>query len=127
MTDHTLRHYCRQDRTKLRDPIDNPHRAFCCRGCFNRFYRSRCVVCERPIHRKNERQRTCINKECKTALRRFPLAYSWPETQKRDNPRSDAVGRNRPSEATDRRSDVCPIGAGAAKKQVTIRFTTKTG
>jgi hypothetical protein len=34
-----LRHHCRYDRAKLSEPTDNPRRAFCCRGCFNRFYR----------------------------------------------------------------------------------------
>jgi hypothetical protein len=74
-----VRHYCRFDRTKLSEPTDNPKRAFCCRGCFNSFYRSRCVVCESPIRRKNERQKTCIDVRCKADLQQFPLAYSWPE------------------------------------------------
>ena len=76
------RHYCRQDRTKLAEPTDNLRRAFCTRFCWEQFYRHRCVVCEKPIRRKNERQKTCIDHDCKAAIRRYPLAYSWPEKQK---------------------------------------------
>src|SRR6266576_3403052 len=52
MTD-ALRHYCRNSRcrTKLREPVENEHAAFCCRGCFEQFYRSRCAVCERDLSR----------------------------------------------------------------------------
>ncbi len=87
-----LRHYCRHDRTKLAGPTDNLRRAFCCRGCFNSYFRSRCVVCEAPIRRKNERQRTCIDIRCKAELRRFPLAYAWPETTNPPYPTSNVGG-----------------------------------
>lgn len=88
------RHYCRnlKCRSKLPAPADNPRRAFCCRGCFDSFYRSRCRVCEAAIRRKNEQQRTCINRKCKAELRRFPLAYTWPEKQKTGDPSSDDGG-----------------------------------
>jgi hypothetical protein len=76
-----LRHYCRKCRTKLAEPTDNPHRAFCCRGCFNQFHRSRCVVCEGKFRRRNERQRICIDVRCKSELRRFPEAYAWPTSR----------------------------------------------
>jgi hypothetical protein len=75
-----LRHRCRLCRTTLKEPTDNPRRAFCCRGCFQSFYRSRCVVCAVPIRRKNEQQKTCIKKACKDELRRFPLAFAWQKT-----------------------------------------------
>src|SRR5262249_44721092 len=75
-----LRHRCRLCRTKLKEPTDNLRRAFCCRGCFQSFYRSRCVVCADPIRRKNEQQKTCIKKACKDELRRFPLAFAWQKT-----------------------------------------------
>lgn len=66
-------------------------------GCHSSFYRSRCVVCEGAIRRKTEWQKTCIAKACKAETRRFPLAYSWPETTKTANPPSDAS--RPPSEA----------------------------
>src|SRR2546428_7892550 len=62
-----LRHSCRYRRTKL----------------------SRCVVCEQSFRRKNERQRTCVDVRCKAELRRFPLAYSWPEKHGTANHPSD--------------------------------------
>jgi hypothetical protein len=67
-----LRHQCRKCRTKLAEPTDNPRRAFCCRGCLGSFYRSRCVVCEEPIRRKTEWQKTCISRECKAEVRPVP-------------------------------------------------------
>jgi hypothetical protein len=62
-----LRHSCRYRRTKL----------------------SRCVVCEQSFRRKKERQRTCVDVRCKAELRRFPLAYSWPEKHGTANHPSD--------------------------------------
>jgi hypothetical protein len=48
------------------------------------------VVCEETFRRKTEWQKTCIRKTCKAELRRFPLAYSWPEKPKRgDTPQND--------------------------------------
>ena len=73
-----LRHSCRHCRIKLAEPTENLRRAFCARGCYRSFYRSRCRVCETPIRRKNEQQKVC-GKECKAELRRFPQAHSWPE------------------------------------------------
>jgi hypothetical protein len=71
-----LRHQCRYCRTKLFEPTDNLYRAFCCRGCHTSFYRSRCLVCEEPIRRKNERQRFGSgHKRCQGEYRRFPHRY----------------------------------------------------
>jgi hypothetical protein len=77
-----LRHSCRHCRTKLAEPTENLRRAFCARGCYRSFYRSRCVVCEETFRRKTEWQKTCIRKTCKAELRRFPLAFSWPDKPK---------------------------------------------
>src|SRR5262245_20868577 len=69
-----LRHQCRYCRTKLSEPTDNPHRAFCTRGCHSSFYRSRCLVCEGPI--QNEAQKFGSgHKVCAAEYRRFPGAY----------------------------------------------------
>jgi hypothetical protein len=81
-----LRHRCRQCRGRLAEPTDNLRRAFCTRFCFDSFYRSRCVVCEEGFRRRSSTQRTCIKKECKAELRRFPLTYRCPETHKTGNP-----------------------------------------
>ena len=96
-----LRHSCRHCRSKLAEPTENPRRAFCVRGCFVSFYRSRCRVCEAPIRRKNEQQKVCYGKECKAGLRRFPEAYSWPETPETAHPPPDA---RRASETLEKRA-----------------------
>ncbi len=80
-----LRHSCRLCRTKLAEPTENLRRAFCARGCYRSFYRSRCRVCEVAIRRKNEQQKVCYGKQCRAELRRFPEAYSWPETRQTAN------------------------------------------
>ena len=54
MTDDRLRHRCRNAGhcgQKLPEPVDSARRAFCCRGCYDQFYRKRCVACERSIER----------------------------------------------------------------------------
>ena len=76
------RHYCRnlKCRSKLPALIENEHHAFCCRGCHSSFYRSRCLVCEEPIRRKNERQRFGSgHKTCEQEYRRFPRVYDPPK------------------------------------------------
>jgi hypothetical protein len=67
-----LRHRCRNPRCrcKLHEPTDISRNAFCTRGCFTSFYRSRCLVCEQPMERKQENQVTCSRPKCKAALRR---------------------------------------------------------
>jgi hypothetical protein len=54
-----LRHRCRNQRCrcKLPEPVENLHRAFCCRSCFEQFYRTRCLVCEKP--KRHQRRQLC--------------------------------------------------------------------
>ena len=65
-----LRHYCRNPRCrmKLPQPITNPREAFCCRGCYQGFYRFRCLICEEPMERKSERKQICGKVKCNSAL-----------------------------------------------------------
>jgi hypothetical protein len=77
--------YCRHCGTQLKVPVDNEHHAFCSRGCHSSFYRSRCLVCEQPFPRKNERQRFGLgHKLCAAEYERFtsttsPLGGLIPE------------------------------------------------
>jgi len=66
-----LRHYCRNPRcrSKLKQPVENPRRAFCTRGCHSSFYHSRCLVCERPFARRTSRQEICKKGTCRSAFR----------------------------------------------------------
>jgi hypothetical protein len=75
-----LRHRCRNPRCggKLETPTDNPRHAFCCHGCFDIFYRARCLVCERPIDRKTDRRKVCKRSECRHEFQRHPERFSCP-------------------------------------------------
>jgi hypothetical protein len=66
-----LRTLCRNPRcrSKLPAPVENPRSAFCARGCHRQFYRSRCLVCERPMERKTERKQLCGRPRCKSEFR----------------------------------------------------------
>jgi len=68
---NALRHYCRNPRcrAKLKLPTENVRDAFCCRGCYSGFYRSRCVVCEKTFVRKVEHQQLCGRRSCRNAFR----------------------------------------------------------
>ena len=74
-----VRHMCREPhcRSKLPSPTGNSRDAFCARGCFNRFYRTRCLVCEQVIPRNAEHQRVCHRAKCRSAWRRklFALLF----------------------------------------------------
>jgi len=67
---------------KLKAPVENAHAAFCCRGCFARFYRRRCLVCERDLSRDPmtgeavKLGRKFCGKKCQSEHRRFPHVYS---------------------------------------------------
>jgi hypothetical protein len=71
VTIDTVRHYCRNPRcrSKLPDPVENSREAFCCKGCYRQFYRSRCLMCERTMDRKTGNQRLCARRKCKNAFR----------------------------------------------------------
>jgi hypothetical protein len=63
-------------RTKLPAPVDNPRDAFCCRGCYEGFYRARCRICERPIEQppRGGVRFTCNKAKCRNAWKgRFGL------------------------------------------------------
>ena len=77
------RHRCRYCKTKLSVPTENKRHAFCTPGCHSSFYRSRCLVCEEPIRRKNGQQKLGSgHKTCAAEYRRFPRAYEYPQTHK---------------------------------------------
>jgi hypothetical protein len=82
--DPDLRHRCRNPkcRCKLPEPTSIQRNAFCCRGCFTSFYRSRCLVCEQPFERKQESQLHCGKAKCRAALRRDRAHFfgTWGQT-----------------------------------------------
>lgn len=76
-----VRHHCRNPRCRARlsVPVENRTQAFCVLGCYEAFFRRRCVVCERSC---TDRQRTC-GKKCKAEARRFPQIYAPPRQSPR--------------------------------------------
>lgn len=62
----------------MASPIDNPHAAFCCVGCFEQYHRHRCVVCEGEIKQSIGRGRPriiCGRTRCRNELERLPRFY----------------------------------------------------
>jgi hypothetical protein len=74
-----VRHYCRSARCgmKLPEPVDNPRRAFCCRGCYVVHYRVRCIVCEKKLPPGPANRRLCRSAKCRNEYRRFPHLFAW--------------------------------------------------
>ena len=74
-----LRHRCRnlRCRSKLTEPVENAHRAFCTHGCYQQHYRRRCAVCERELPPGPANRRLCKRRECRLKLRAFPHLYGW--------------------------------------------------
>jgi hypothetical protein len=62
------RQMCREPhcRSKLPMPAANARQAFCTRGCYARFYRSRCLACEQP---KTGTRQLCNRSKCVSDLR----------------------------------------------------------
>src|SRR5262249_51343503 len=80
-------HRCRHCRSKLPVPVENPHRAFCTRGCYSSFYLKRCVVCEKdkPTGRSNRKfcRRSCRAHYHRNQDRFAPLAAKTDQTPSR--------------------------------------------
>jgi len=75
-----LRHYCRNPRcrSKLTEPTENPHAAFCTRGCYNSFYLHRCRVCEKPLRDKRGGRLYCRPPHsCSAEAKKWPLKYGY--------------------------------------------------
>ena len=66
-----MRFHCRNlhCRGRLPRPTDVERNGFCCYGCYQRFYRSHCLICEEPMERKSAGQRICGKRRCRNALR----------------------------------------------------------
>jgi hypothetical protein len=76
----TARHFCRNThcRTKLKQPVENFHHGFCCKGYYSQFYGLRCVVCEKAIRRRTHNKRHCGHIRCRSELRKYPHVYAFP-------------------------------------------------
>ena len=77
-----LRHHCRQCRSRLKEPTDNPRRGFCTRFCFDSFYRNRCRVCEKDLRKKGGRGHASRlycrpPNNCKAEAQKWPGRYEY--------------------------------------------------
>ena len=79
-TSGIARKRCRNPRcrSKLPTPVESPHRAFCTRGCYESFYRTRCRVCERDL-RKTGKRGDENRRYCRPPNRCAREAQKWPE------------------------------------------------
>jgi hypothetical protein len=76
-----LRYYCRnlRCRSKLRNPVENPNRAFCCRGCHSSYFLKRCLVCENS--KPGPDWKFCRRPKCRSRYRGNSGLYDWPSPQ----------------------------------------------
>jgi hypothetical protein len=72
-----IRRRCRNPRcgAKLKCETDKPRDAFCCVGCFDQYYRTVCLVCERPMRQKGRRRRQFCRKRCQSEFHRHPERF----------------------------------------------------
>jgi len=116
------RYRCRNPRcrSKLKEPVENMHAAFCTRGCWDQFHRHRCVVCERSFNRTVENKRLCERRTCRAEMKRWPALYLpfQPKTANLDKP-----GTSEPKNAA-RLPSTGKVQAGAQKAR---EIRTKTG
>jgi hypothetical protein len=79
MTNIAQRHHCRSEkcRSKLPEPVQNEHHAFCTKACYDQFYRKRCLACEKPL--RTARRSFCPKPaKCANLVRTWPQKYRWP-------------------------------------------------
>lgn len=64
----SVRKKCRKCQDYMPSPTSNEREAFCCRGCYEQWYRKRCRVCECQIEQSRGPQRIiCKRLACKSA------------------------------------------------------------
>ena len=120
-----LRHYCRnlKCRSRLPAPIENVRKAFCCRGCHNAFYRTRCLVCEKDTGTNpltgEKRKRLGQRKFCGRSVR-------TPSGARVAQVHAIKWASKPAPRATDQLAIVCAVGGGAETAIATTRSTTET-
>ena len=57
-------------RSKLPAPADDDRHAFCCRFCFEQFYRTRCLICEAALPPGPINRKICRRAKCRAARRK---------------------------------------------------------
>jgi hypothetical protein len=72
-----VRRRCRNPRCggKLKRETNNARNAFCSRGCWEGYYKNRCVVCERALPPGPANRQICRRRQCRQELRKYPSRY----------------------------------------------------
>jgi len=97
--DQRLRHYCRNARcrARLKEPVENARAAFCCRTCYDNFYRAHCLVCGEPFTRNSSNQRLCTRRNCRREFKRDSSAFAspWgdPTRDRQANPKNTEISK----------------------------------
>jgi hypothetical protein len=72
-------HYCRNPncRSLMAEPVENANAGFCCAGCFERYHRTRCVICERPLQQPKTggAKYLCGRRTCRMTYLENPRFY----------------------------------------------------
>ena len=97
--DEDIFHYCRNRlcRSKLLQPAEIRHLAFCSQGCFVRYYRYHCLVCNKETREakspdaRSPTHNFCSRK-CHNTFRRYPHIFAGPGQAK-------TPGRHRSAES----------------------------
>ena len=63
---------------KLKEPVENPHKAFCTPGCHSSFYLKRCLVCERSLVKKSSKREICDKSKCRSAFQSNKYRFRYP-------------------------------------------------
>jgi hypothetical protein len=95
-----LRHRCRNPRCRLKlpAPVENEHRAFCTRGCFESFYLNRCRVCERDLRKKTGKD--AGRRYCRPPNKCRAEAAQWPQKYEYGLPDTPATRPSRSADST---------------------------
>jgi hypothetical protein len=92
MFETQLRHHCRRCRIKLKEPVENPRSAFCCRGCYRQFFAKRCLVCETEMERTAGHQKLCGSAACRRGYRDIVAHQTEGKFGAKPQSTSDVVG-----------------------------------
>ena len=111
-----LRHRCRnpQCRVKLPAPVTTARDAFCCCGCHESFFRTRCRVCEAPIKQPARGTRLiCKRAKCKSVWRAGLGLGRYPTPSRAESIREVPVNKGPKVGTNDDRASWLVVAAGA--------------
>src|SRR5262249_16234831 len=88
---------------KLPAPTDNPHRAFCTKGCYGSFYLSRCSVCENA--KPQGSRKFCRRPKCRTEYRKNEQFFAFSGVGSPTN----TLGVRKPRKSGTKTAHICRL------------------